>query len=60
MNKGRQLEVEANKLRKELERFLRLIADGKARTVMAEIKRREQRLTELERERQVLNSARKC
>ena len=60
-DKARQLEAEANKLQKELERFMRLIADGKAPdTVLAEIKRREQRLTELERERQVLNSARKC
>jgi site-specific DNA recombinase len=54
-DKGRQLEAEANKLHRELERFMRLIADGKAPdTVLAEIKRREQRLTEVERESRAL------
>ena len=50
--------AEANKLRRELDRFIALIAEGKAPdTVLAEIKRREQRLTELERERRALASA---
>ena len=57
-DKGRQLEAEANKLRRELDRFMHLIADGKAPdSVLAEIKRREQRLTELERERRALAHA---
>jgi hypothetical protein len=46
-----RLEAEARKLRKELDRFLRVIADGTAPTsVLSEIKRREARLAEVEYE----------
>ena len=50
-----QLEAEALKLRKEIERFLHAIADGSApASVLTEIKRREARLDEIEQERQTL------
>ena len=50
-----RLEAEARKLRREIERFLALVADGKApASVLGEIKRREQRLAEVERELQTL------
>ena len=56
--KPKELEAEARKLRKELERFLRLIAEGKAPdSVLVEIRRREERLKELERERAALAEA---
>ena len=54
-DKPRELEAEARGLRRELDRFMRLIADGKApEAILAEIKRREDRLRELERERDTL------
>ncbi len=50
--KPKELEAEARKLGKELERFLRLIAEGNAPdSVLVEIRRREERLKEPERER---------
>ncbi len=50
-DKPRQLEAEARKARKELDHFMRLIAEGRApESVLAEINRREKRLEELERE----------
>ena len=50
-----RLDVEARKLRKELDRFVRAIAGGTAPTsVLAEIARREARLVEIERERAAL------
>jgi DNA invertase Pin-like site-specific DNA recombinase len=56
--KPRELEAEARKLRKELQRFLSLIAEGKApASVLVEIKRREQRLEEIEKELQSLTEA---
>src|SRR5438094_5102738 len=49
------LEAEARKLRKELERFLKAIADGRApASIVTEIKRRETRLAEVEQELQTL------
>jgi hypothetical protein len=55
-HKPRELEAEARALRKELERFMRLIADGKAPdTVLAEVRRREERLAQLEREQQLVS-----
>lgn len=55
-HKPRELEAEARALRKELERFMRLIADGKAPdTVLAEVRRREERLEQLEREQQLVS-----
>jgi hypothetical protein len=57
-DKPRQLEAEARKVRKELDRFLRLVADGKApESILVEIKRREERLTELENKRAALVQA---
>src|SRR5258708_3541092 len=54
-DKPRQLEAEARKVRKELDHFMRLIAEGRApESVLAEIRRREERLEELEREQQAL------
>ena len=51
-NRPQELEAETRKLRRELNRFLRLIAEGKAPdSVLLEIQRREQRLKELEQER---------
>ena len=48
-------DTEARATRKELERFMRLIAEGRAPdSVLAEIKRREDRLKELERKRATL------
>jgi len=53
-NKLQQLEAEAKKLRKELERFMQLVADGDAPArVAAEVKRRESRLQEIEEEQKV-------
>ena len=50
------MEAEARKLRRELDRFLRLIAEGKApESVLVEIQKREQRLKELEQERSALS-----
>lgn len=46
-----KLEAEQRRVRKELERFMRAIAEGKApKAIMAEIARREQRIEQLERE----------
>ena len=57
-DKPQQIEAEARKLRKELDRFLRLISEGKApESVLIEIKRREERLKELEREQATLADA---
>ena len=57
-DKPQQLEAEARKLRRELERFLRLIAEGKAPdSVLVEIRRREERLKDLEREQAALVAA---
>jgi DNA invertase Pin-like site-specific DNA recombinase len=54
----KQLEAEARKLRTELERFLALIAEGKPpQSVLVEIKRREQRLEEIDRELKSLTQA---
>lgn len=50
-----RLEAEARKLGKEIDRFIRLIAGGTAPvSVLAEIKRREARIAEIERELQRL------
>ena len=50
-----RLEAEARKLRREIDRFLALVADGKAPgSVLTEIKRREQRLAEVDGELQTL------
>ena len=49
-----KLEADARKVRRELERF-KAIAEGRApASVLAEIKRREARLGEIEQERQTL------
>src|SRR5258708_15707455 len=54
-DKPRQLEAEARKMRKELDHFMRLIAEGRApESVLAEIRRREERLEEVQREQQAL------
>jgi hypothetical protein len=50
-----RLDAEARRLRKELDRFLRAIAESAApASVLAEIQRREARLAEIEAERQAL------
>jgi hypothetical protein len=57
-DKPRELEAEARKLRKELARFLQLIGEGKAPdAVLLEIRRREDRLKVIERERAALVEA---
>jgi hypothetical protein len=54
----KQLEAEARKLCKELERFLQLIGEGKAPdAVMVEIRRREERSKVIERQRAALVEA---
>jgi hypothetical protein len=54
-DKPRELEAEARKLRRELERFEQLIAGGQApETVLLAIRRREERLRELEGEMKAL------
>jgi hypothetical protein len=54
-SRPRDLAAESRAIQKELDRFMRLVADGKAPdVVLAEIKRREDRLKEVEREREAL------
>ena len=54
----RELDAEARTIRKELERFMRLVADGEVpQAILLEIKRRKERLRELDREREMLGQS---